>query len=463
VTRTVPPRRSLVDRPQGRVYYYSQSITERSLQNADSANKMHHECVIIADAPAALVELCGISVIERLLRTLQRCQLTQAIILTSTPEILEKHLSAPSPFRTGLSMNIQRRSTGPTTVKDIVDVWPDGAAMLLVLPGDAVFDARLPLLVDSQSSPVALVDSNLSPPIQPLVTSAPDTTWGKLCGPALIQCDWALGQNLTLVEALKKGLEEKTIAPLDIAAQDSYSTTMRRELQPYWFPAPSITHKKRAERVILNSVQKGALDFPAMIHGPIETFLVSYLCKTSITPNQLTFFTNIVAWSATFLFVTGRLASGIVLALIVGVLDGLDGKQARVKVETTKGGKLEHWFDAIFEWSWWVSLAWHFHSSGQLPGAFYYLALLIAGEAIDGILKARVYFTTGKVIDELGTFERIVRLVGGRRNIYIWILAIALILGAPATGFIVMAWLQAATAVVHLPRVIWLLSRGKNS
>jgi hypothetical protein len=54
-------------------------------------------------------------------------------------------------------------------------------------------------------------------------------------------------------------------------------------------------------------------------------------------------------------------------------------------------------------------------------------------------------------------------LFGGRRNIYIWILAIALILGAPATGFIVMAWLQAATAAVHLPRVIWLLSRRKHS
>ena len=59
---------------------------------------MHHECVIIADAQAALVELCGISVIERLLRTLQRCQLTRAIILTSTPEILENKKIRPHHF-----------------------------------------------------------------------------------------------------------------------------------------------------------------------------------------------------------------------------------------------------------------------------------------------------------------------------------------------------------------------------
>ena len=32
---------------------------------------MVNECVILADDPSALVELCGISTLERLLRTLQ--------------------------------------------------------------------------------------------------------------------------------------------------------------------------------------------------------------------------------------------------------------------------------------------------------------------------------------------------------------------------------------------------------
>jgi hypothetical protein len=51
------------------------------------------------------------------------------------------------------------------------------------------------------------------------------------------------------------------------------------------------------------------------------------------------------------------------------VLDGLDGKQARLKVETNRTGKIEHWFDAVFEMSWWIALAWHFQASGQLPDA----------------------------------------------------------------------------------------------
>jgi 1L-myo-inositol 1-phosphate cytidylyltransferase / CDP-L-myo-inositol myo-inositolphosphotransferase len=419
--------------------------------------KMHHECVIIADAPAALVELCGISVIERLLRILQRCQLTRAIILTSTPEILEKHLSTPSPFRTGLSVNLRGRPVGPVTLKQIVDVWPDDVSELLVLPGDAVFDSRLPRLIDDQDSSIALVDSGVSQLLEPLVAAAPNTKWGKLCGPALIRRDWAADRDLTFAEALGKGLEEKTITPLDVAAQDLYSTTMRRELPAYWFPAPSITNKPRAERVILDSAQKGTLDFPALIHGPIETFIVARLCKTSITPNQLTILGNIAAWMATVLFATGQLVWGTALALIVGVLDGLDGKQARVKVETSKAGKLEHWFDSVFEISWWTALAYHLQSTGQLPGAYGYLLLLLSAEALDLIAKGGILFRYGRLIDELGPFDRFIRLIGGRRNVYVWILAIGVFLGNPVKAFVVIAWWESITAAIHLPRAAWAL------
>jgi phosphatidylglycerophosphate synthase len=424
---------------------------------------MAHECVVLADSPGALVEFCGITALERLLRTLQRCGITRITVLSCTSEQFGEQLSRPSWPRAELELTVLNRPGGPVTVEQIVDLVPNTARLILIVSADSIFDPRLLESLNLQETPAALVDSAVPAQLQALVAAAPDTAQGKLCGPALIERAWAASQQGPLEEALRNGLENRTVSALDVAEQPLYYVPMRRELRPFWFPAPAPFNAKLAKRVLLDSAQKGTLDIPAFVHGPIETFLVSHLCKTSITPNQLTVFTNIVAWAATFLFATGRLGSGIVLALIVGVLDGLDGKQARVKVETTKGGKLEHWFDAVFEWSWWIALAYHFQVSGQLPGAFLYLGLLIAAEAVDGILKGRVYFTTGKLIDELGTFERIVRLVGGRRNVYVWILAVALILGAPATGFVVMAWLQAATAALHLPRVIWVLSRRENS
>src|SRR5439155_24099987 len=42
------------------------------LQLVSSKITMAYECVVLADCPGALVELCGISTLERLLRTLQR-------------------------------------------------------------------------------------------------------------------------------------------------------------------------------------------------------------------------------------------------------------------------------------------------------------------------------------------------------------------------------------------------------
>jgi phosphatidylglycerophosphate synthase len=416
---------------------------------------MRHECVILAEPPTALVELCGISLIERLLRTLERCKLSRAIILTSTPEILEKNLAPRSRFRSGLDLKIRARSLGPLTVKQIIDVWPAGATDLLIIPSDAVFDRRLLLLIDNQNSPAVLVDSAVPASQQSLTASASGTGHGQICGPILIRHDWAVANTGAWGDALSAGLQDGALAALDVAHQPTYSEELRREFRPFWFPAPLPAQRKLAERLILNSAQKGTLDIPARLHSPIEDFIIARLCKTSVTPNQLTILCNVVGWVVTILFATGHLVLGTALAFSIGILDGIDGKQARVKVETSPAGKLEHWFDTIFEFSWWIALAYYFQSSGQLPGAYRYLLLLLAAEGIDALAKGSVLFSYGRLIDELSPFDRFVRLIGGRRDIYIVILAIGLLVGNAAKAFVVMAWWEAATAAVHITRAGW--------
>ena len=418
---------------------------------------MVNKCVILADDPGALSQLCGISTLERLLRTLQRCGITQATILSSTPDPIARELARPSWARAHLKVTLRARPSGAPTTEQISDAWPATTQLLPIIPADSVFDPRLLRTLLSQQSPAALVDSGVRrPSLQALIGSAPDTARGKLCGPALLTREWASAQGGPLEQVLRNGLANRSLPALDVSAQPQYYVSMRRHLRPYWFPAPSPNGKNRelAKRVLFDSAQKGTLDIPALCHAPIETFLVSRLCKTGITPNQLTLLCNIVAWVVTLLLATGHLGWGLGLALVVGVLDGLDGKQARIKIETTKSGKIEHWFDALFEMSWWIAIAWHFRISGQLPTAFDYLLLLLAAEGVDGLAKGSVYFTTGQVIDELGRFERFVRLVGGRRNVYVWILTIGFLLGAPAKAFIFMAWLQVATAIAHLPSAV---------
>jgi phosphatidylglycerophosphate synthase len=215
--------------------------------------------------------------------------------------------------------------------------------------------------------------------------------------------------------------------------------------------------------VILDAAQKGTLDIPALVHAPIETFLVSKLCKFPITPNQLTIFSSIVAWSATILFATGHLGWGIAVALAVGVLDGLDGKLARVKLDASKAGELEHFFDVIFENSWWIAFAFYLHSAGKLPSAYHYLLLLLSAEVLAKLARSSILRSSGKSVGELSRFDRIVRLIGARRNVHVWILAVGIVLRNPAGAFVLVAWWEAITAAAHLPRAAWTVWVGRSN
>lgn len=405
---------------------------------------MPHECFILADAPDALIEVWGISILERLLRSLQRCGIAHAAVLTSTPKLITEHLAKPSWARKNLKVTVCERTAGPVLTKTIAEFWPGDADLLLVIRGDHVFDDRLLRAFSTKNSAAMLVDSESS---------------AKLGRIAVIKRDWAEAQNGSLEQALRLALEQRSLAIVDVADLPAYSPSLRRKLRPFWFSAPTPAQKAQAECFLLNSIQKGTQDLPAYVHAPIERFLVSHLAKTSITPNQLTALWAFAALVTTILFATGHLVWGIVIALFVGVLDGLDGKLARLKIETTKGGKLEHRLDTLFEVGWPTALAYHFYISGQLPGAFYYLFGFIVVAAIGGIAKGVIYLAAEKLMEPTNLVDQVVRLVGLRRNTFVWIMAAGVILRAPANAFVVAVWWQVFTTVADLPKAAWALWR----
>src|SRR5436305_8906112 len=185
---------------------------------------MVNECVILADDPGALVELCGISTLERLLRTLQRCGIERATVLSSTPDPIAKELARPSWPRAELHLTLCTRPAGPVRLEQIVDLWPrssDAIPLLLVIPAGSVFDPRLLRALVSQNAPTVLVDSGVGPRIQALVGSAPDASRVKLCGAALLAYAWASAQPRKywgLGEGLRHALEADGSAVLELSA-----------------------------------------------------------------------------------------------------------------------------------------------------------------------------------------------------------------------------------------------------
>jgi phosphatidylglycerophosphate synthase len=287
------------------------------------------------------------------------------------------------------------------------------------------------------------------------MADVPWTPHGLVCGPCRLAPRFLVSRpDAPLAEILPAAVEGGAVWPLDVADQPAYLGSLRRSVRPLWFPAPRPEHARAAQDALLDTAQKGALDIPAMVHAPVETAIVARLCRTAITPNQLTVAAAAVAWIATVLFARGHLGAGLAVALAVGVLDGLDGKLARVKLETSRIGEFEHVSDFAFELSWWSALAWHFFASGALPGAFVVLLALYVAEAVDALVKLAAIKRLGVLIDEAAPSMRLLRWVGGRRNIYAWIMAAGWCVGHPAAAFVLLPVWEGATAALH---VAWAL------
>jgi phosphatidylglycerophosphate synthase len=404
--------------------------------------------ILIADAPEALIEVCGVNLLGRLLRILQRLGFRSAIVFSTTPEIIGAELGKRSWAREQVVADLVPRANEPLTARLLSEQMPSDR--LLIVPANIYCDARLLAALCAKESPAALVDSDPPEFARSLIRNP--------CGPALVTRDFlsAFSSTAPFFQQLKERIDNRKIDIVDAAAEDDYIVPMRRRVRPVCFPAPSEQNRRFAERIILDSAQKGTLDLPAYLHAPIETAIISLLCKTRITPNQITIAGFITGCSATAAFVVGRVGLGILAALIFDIVDGLDGKQSRVKIETTEHGKWEHHLDYLIENSWWAAIAFHLWRSGQFPNAFYLLALLIGSHLLDEFAKRRAKMATGRLLDDVAPFDRAFRLIAARRNVYVWILACGFLLDALPQSYALICGWAAFSAAVHLARSIWI-------
>ncbi|MBV9619216.1 MAG: CDP-alcohol phosphatidyltransferase family protein, partial [Verrucomicrobia bacterium] len=332
-------------------------------------------------------------------------------IISDTPDEIRAATEPPSWARQELETRVLRRAEFQTSER------------MLFLPGNIYCDARLIRALAERKDDAALIDGDF------------------ISGAAVID-----DGNYASVP---QRIQERRIAILRAVDVPSYIVGMRRNLPPRCFRI-----SPEATRIVLDTGQPKTLDLPAIVQSPIETFIMRGLCRTNITPNQITFFGILVSLGATVLFASGRLWWGMIPALAIGVIDGLDGKQARIKIETTEAGEWEHTIDYFLEASWWAGLAFWFQRSGQLPSAWIWFFIILLADAIDRLAKRDAKLRIGRLLDDYAPFDRFVRLIGARRDVYIWALAIGLWLGAAAPTYRLCAIWGAASALVHVLRAL---------
>lgn len=423
--------------------------------------------LIIADTPKALTDLCGISLLERMRRIALQLGFHEAMILSNSMNTVTTHLANESWRRADVSLTFRERTGAKITVGDILDCVaalriPADGRILVVFAGFYCDQRLLRALADTQTNS-ALIDSDPPSVIAPLLQNSDGDSSRLLCA-ALLSIEWLSQKNRahTLVEEITSDIMAGRIARVDAAQQEAYVGGMRRNVRPVFFPAPSLEHRTLAERFLREQTQKGALDFPALVHAPIEKWLVSHLCRTSITPNQITLGTGVVGLTVTLLYAGGYLWAGALLALVIGVLDGIDGKLARLKAQTTKAGKREHDLDYIIETSWWAALAYHFHATGEVRYAYFFFCALFAFDRLERLAKKTIQRRIGRNLDDFSSFDRFVRMFAGRRNIYTWLFTFFLVIGAPATGFVWLCFWGIASAVIHILRALQIGFAGQD-
>jgi hypothetical protein len=104
--------------------------------------------------------------------------------------------------------------------------------------------------------------------------------------------------------------------------------------------------------------------------------------------------------------------------------------------------------------SWWIALAYHFQATGQVRYAYALLLAFFAFTLLERVARKFVQRRVGRSLDDFSRFDRLVRSVAGRRNIYTWLFTFCLVIGVPANGFIRICLWGMASAVIHIFRAL---------
>lgn len=319
--------------------------------------------------------------------------------------------------------------------RHLLDCLPVSGAFLL-LRGDCLIDPRLLAELLARSSPHWLRVPGMQPNTLPPAARL---------SPELLQT-WA-------TQGLDAWLQQNP--PLQSESLDPYSRSHRGPVPVYVQEVQTPADATTATWTLIRSAQKRALDLPALVLHPwFENPLVYWLCPRRLTPNQITVFTTLLGALTAFLFLNGWLRVGILLAYVVAILDGVDGKLARTKLQTSRFGEFEHVFDFLVEHAWYLTLTIALVRRTGIDTLWWAGGGLMACDFFDNILYYLGQVYLGKQLDELGQFDRRFRLIGGRRNIYAWIFLVGFWVNVPVVALLMAAVWAALTMCIHACRLL---------
>ncbi len=161
--------------------------------------------------------------------------------------------------------------------------------------------------------------------------------------------------------------------------------------------------------------------------------------------------------AACYLFLNGHYGWGLLAGWIMTFLDTVDGKLARVTIQSSKFGHLyDHLIDLIHPPFWYIywgmSLVNFQPVMGQGQEQMYWIIIIsyIAGRVVEGVFP----LLGGCGIFTWRPFDAWFRLITARRNPCLILLTLSALAGKPEWGFIAVTFWSALTSLILILRLV---------
>lgn len=434
---------------------------------AGRGSRLYH---VTGEEPKPLVRLLGLSLIERVILIAREEGINEfTVVIGYLGDRIREKLGNGSRYGVeidyienrewqkgnGISVLLAKDSLKEKFVLLMADHIFDGCILRELTDRDAehsvtlAVDKRKPLPGDTK---VLEKDGKVIDIGKDLEESNCIDTGIFLCTPKIFSyLEETLDEGRTeLADAIGSAANTGDVEVFDISEIENYDQKMRKNIQPWWIDIDTKKDLERAKMTIVENASKNPSDALAYyIHKPIENRLVAMISDYRITPNQLTIIANILAYTVTALFFLGYLLPASILTFVVGIVDGLDGKLARVKLMTSKLGSLEHSFDLLFEFSWFIALSWFLFNSTQSATPLILCIFIILFVAFYRHVYDQFGKAMGRSLDDSGDFERIFRRVAGRRNLYNIPILVSILFAVPLYSLFFILLHSGLTAVVY--------------
>jgi len=241
------------------------------------------------------------------------------------------------------------------------------------------------------------------------------------------------------------------LEPGDFAA---FNETLRSALPPLLEHITS-SRKSELENLLYGNAYRGITDLVTKFVWPRPARqLVHWCAALRLSPNQVTSIGLVLVLAACYFFLNGQYVAGLLSGWVMTLLDTVDGKLARVTIQSSPFGHLyDHIIDLVHPPFWYIfwgmSLA---DLSPMLGQDFTAMSWWLVGAYVLGRVFEGVFSLLGNCsIFTWRPFDAWFRLVTARRNPCLIILSLRVILGRPDWGFkAVVAWSVLTTVVLGL-------------